>query len=114
YRFLTGLGVGGVFAVAVALLAETVPDRARPYALGLLQASSAIGNCTAAVLYMTLGVLEQGGTFDSFYIGGYGPIKPWRIMFVVGILPALLAVVVQGRVKEPERWRAAVAGDARK
>src|SRR5207302_7916304 len=40
YRFLTGLGVGGEFAVGVALVAEVMPDRARPYALGLLQALS--------------------------------------------------------------------------
>src|SRR5262245_16493119 len=48
YRFLTGLGVGGVFSAAVALLAETMPAHARPYTLGLMQAMSAIGNCTAA------------------------------------------------------------------
>ena len=29
YRFLTGLGVGGVFAVGVTLVAETVPNSAR-------------------------------------------------------------------------------------
>jgi MFS family permease len=115
YRFLTGLGVGGVFAVAVALLAETVPDRARPFALGLMQASSAFGNCAAAILFMILGHLEQGGTFDHLYIAGYGPIKPWRLLFVVGILPALLTVFIQGRLHEPERWRAAVAaGTVRK
>ena len=44
YRFLTGLGVGGEFAVGVSLVAEVMPDRARPYALGLLQALSAVGN----------------------------------------------------------------------
>src|SRR3954465_11294387 len=49
YRFLTGLGVGGQFAVGVALVAESLPDRARPYALGWLQASSAVGNMMAAV-----------------------------------------------------------------
>ena len=38
YRFLTGLGVGGVFGLAVALVADSVPDRTRPHALGLLQA----------------------------------------------------------------------------
>src|SRR5262249_5742944 len=43
WRFLTGLGVGGEFAVGVSLVAEVMPDRARPHALGLLQASSAIG-----------------------------------------------------------------------
>ncbi|MEO1992977.1 MAG: MFS transporter [Pirellulales bacterium] len=30
YRFLTGLGVGGEFAVGVALVAEVMPDRVRP------------------------------------------------------------------------------------
>src|SRR5688572_17585148 len=48
YRFLTGMGVGGEFAVGVALVAEVMPDRARPYTLGLLQALSAIGNISAA------------------------------------------------------------------
>src|SRR5437660_1284578 len=65
YRFLTGLGVGGEFAVGVALLAETMPDRARPFALGLLQAFSAGGNITAAFLYMYLGSLQQAGAFKD-------------------------------------------------
>ncbi len=34
YRFLCGLGVGGQFAVGVALVAEVVPSNARPHALG--------------------------------------------------------------------------------
>src|SRR5204863_428701 len=50
WRFLTGLGVGGEFAVGVALVAEVMPNRARPYALGLLQALSAVGNVTAAAV----------------------------------------------------------------
>ena len=42
YRFLTGMGVGGEFAAGVARsLAEVMPARARPYALGSLQALSA-------------------------------------------------------------------------
>ena len=48
YRFLTGLGVGGQFAVGVALVAEVMSDRARPFALGWLQALSAVGNMLAA------------------------------------------------------------------
>ncbi len=47
YRFLTGLGVGGQFAVGVSLVAEEMPDRARPFALGMLQALSAVGNIAA-------------------------------------------------------------------
>src|SRR5499433_2052755 len=44
YRFLTGIGVGGEFSASVTLVAEVMPDRARPHALGVLQALSAIGN----------------------------------------------------------------------
>src|SRR5207245_4863090 len=58
YRFLTGLGVGGEFAVGVALVAEVMPDSARPRALGWLQASSALGNMTAALISLALGSLE--------------------------------------------------------
>src|SRR4051794_21857314 len=42
YRFVTGLGVGGVFGLAVALVADGMPDRSRPGALGMLQALSAV------------------------------------------------------------------------
>ncbi len=49
YRFLCGLGVGGQFAVGVALVAEVIPDRARPHALGMVQAFSAVGNMMAAL-----------------------------------------------------------------
>ena len=50
YRFLTGLGVGGEFAVGVSLVAEVMPNKARPFALGLLQALSAVGNISAALM----------------------------------------------------------------
>ena len=39
YRFLCGMGMGGEYAVGVALVAETMPERARPFALGLVQGS---------------------------------------------------------------------------
>ena len=95
YRFLTGLGVGGEFAVGVSLVAEVMPTRARPFALGLLQALSAVGNITAAIISIVLTEMEHSGSVGS----------AWRIMFVVGTLPALLAVAIRRRLKEPERWQ---------
>src|SRR5579872_6811659 len=65
YRFLCGFGVGGQFAVGVALVAEVVPERARPYALGMVQAFSAVGNMLAALTGITLGLMEQSGTIRS-------------------------------------------------
>jgi MFS family permease len=94
YRFLTGLGVGGEFAVGVALVAEVMPDRARPFALGWLQALSAIGNIAAALISIVLGQLEESGAIGS----------AWRAMFLVGVAPALLALLVFRRLKEPEAW----------
>ena len=90
YRFLTGLGVGGQFAVGVSLVAETIPDRARPFA----QALSALGNVTAALIGIVLAFLVRAGTVQ----------ESWRIMFVVGTVPALLVVFIMRRLKEPEKW----------
>src|SRR5262249_31353820 len=104
YRFLTGLGVGGEFAVGVALVAEVMPDRARPHALGGLQALSAVGNITAAFISIGLAPLEAAGPL--------GDVQPCRIMFVIGALPALLAVFIRRRLKEPERWKALQTGVA--
>ena len=108
YRFLTGLGVGGVFAVAVSLVAESVPSASRPYMLGLLQASSVLGNCAAAGMSMWLGSLEQDKAFEGVTALGFA-VTPWRIMFVIGIIPAILVVIIQGRLKEPEKWKQAKA-----
>ena len=94
YRFLTGLGVGGEFAVGVSLVAEVMPDRARPFALGMLQALSAVGNMIAAILSYTLGRFEAAGSLNS----------AWRATFVIGILPALVALLVFRKLKEPETW----------
>lgn len=108
YRFLTGLGVGGEFAVGVALVAETMPERARPFALGLLQALSTVGNISAAFISMGLGHLEETGVLGQMGFLGV-KVTAWRAMFVIGTLPALLAIVVRMRLKEPERWTHQVA-----
>ena len=96
YRFLTGLGVGGVFGLAVALVADTLPDRSRAGALGMLQALSAVGNVTAGVVSMFIGSLESRGVIPA----GRG----CTYMFLVGAIPAFLCVFIQMRLKEPEKW----------
>lgn len=93
YRFMTGMGVGGEFAAGVALVAEVMPQRARPFALGLLQALSALGNMAAAGISLLLPPqLEIQG------------VSGWRWMFLVGIVPAILVIFIRRGLREPEAW----------
>ena len=86
YRFLTALGIGGEWAAGAALVAEVWPEEKRAKAAGLLQSAWAAGFFLAAALNLLL--------------SGYG----WRALFVVGIVPAVAALLVRLWVKEPERW----------
>lgn len=97
YRFLTGLGVGGVFGLAVALVADTVPDHTRAPALGLLQSLSSIGNISAGLIGMGIGLLAAHQLLPM-------GLKTWQAMFLVGSLPAFLCVFILAKLKEPQKW----------
>jgi MFS family permease len=88
-----------------------MPERARPHALGLLQALSAVGNISAAFINMGMGHIEGAGHLQGLAIGE-NPVTAWRIMFVIGTVPALLAIFIRRRLKEPERWQAAAHSGA--
>lgn len=95
--FCTGLGIGGVFGLSVALVADSVPDRARAPALGLLQSLSTWGNIVAAGIGMAIGALAAAHRLP------FG-LKPWQALFLAGALPAFSCVFVLRRLPEPERW----------
>ncbi len=110
YRFLVGLGVGGMFGAATTLVAESVPARFRAVALGSLQTLSSLGNITGSLVSTRV---HPGEADVLFGMSG------WRIMFFIGILPALLVVPIILILREPDRWkeakrRAAQSKDAAK
>jgi len=100
YRFLVGLGVGGMFGAATTLVAESVPGRFRSAALGSLQALSAGGNIIGSLI--TLQIQPGAANF-------WGNHSGWRVLFFVGILPALLVVPIIFILREPEAWKRAKA-----
>ncbi len=95
YRFLTALGIGGEWAAGASLVAEVWPEEKRAKAAGILQSAWAAGFFLAAAWYLLLRDYS------------------WRVLFVVGVLPALVALLVRLWVKEPERWVKAHAQELR-
>lgn len=91
YRFLTGLGVGGVFGLAVALVSDVLPHEDRPRALGVLQSFSAVGNVLAGFMGLSVWAMQAGP--------GH-----WKWLFCMGALPALLTAIIPMRMKEPQAW----------
>src|ERR1700688_1892268 len=87
FRFLLGLGMGGEWTAAAALIAETWRPEHRGKALGLMQSAYAIGEAIAALVVRL--VLPNFG---------------WRAVFLVGVLPALLVFWIQSSVPEPTLW----------
>ncbi|MGC8830920.1 MAG: MFS transporter [Verrucomicrobiia bacterium] len=104
FRFLVGLGVGGMFGAATTLVAESVPGNFRAVALGSLQALSATGNIMGSLISLKI---PPG--MENFWAGHAG----WRVLFFVGILPALLSIPVIFLLKEPEAWKQAKDAAAR-
>jgi len=88
-RGLQGLGFGGEWAVGAALMGETIGARYRGRAVGTVQAGWAVG-WGLSVLAFTL------------LFSRLPQETAWRVMFWVGILPALLIFYIQRRVEEPE------------
>ena len=92
FRIFLGLGMGGEWASGAALVSETWPAEHRGKALGFVQSFWAVGYAAAALVSGL--VLPWGG---------------WRVVFFIGVLPALLVFWVQKRVDEPALWRAEMA-----
>lgn len=103
-RFATGVGIGGVFGLAVAIIAESVAEGARLAMLALLQVLSTVGNIGAALLKMRVDAFAADGIIQTH--------DSWRWLFAIGALPALLAVVSGFFLREPEPWRRLKAAKA--
>jgi MFS family permease len=82
--------VGGVFGLAVALIADSLPDHVRSKALGWLQSLSAVGNITAGLC--------------SVAFSGVDPAYSWKYLFFIGAAPAFLCIFIMIRLKEPQKW----------
>jgi MFS family permease len=93
-RFLVGVGIGSEWATGAAIVSELWPDHARGKGGGLLQSGAGIGSFLASGVWLL--------------IGGLGP-NAWRVMYLVGVLPALLVLWIWRSMPESTRWEEADA-----
>jgi MFS family permease len=88
-RFLVGLAIGSEWATGASITAELWPDHARGKGGAFLQAGYPIGSIIASAVWVAIGTSGPGA---------------WRYMFLVGVLPALIAFWIRRNIPESPRW----------
>jgi MFS family permease len=89
FRAIQGLGFGGEWAAGAILVSEMSRPDQRGRVLGMIQSAWAIGWGGAVIAYTIVFSLV-------------GPELGWRVLFWLGILPALLVLYIRRKVSEPE------------
>lgn len=91
-RFTAALGMGGEWALGVALVMETWPAAQRPLTAGLIGAAANLGYAIIALIGLLFPITRES----------------WRWVMMVGAAPALLTFLIRLFVPESERWQSAV------
>lgn len=86
-RFLTGMFLGGMIPINTAMVSEYVSARHRGRFTAILTVLWPFGLLAASLASLTL-------------VTVYG----WRVLFYIGVLPAILAFVAARKVPESPRW----------
>ncbi|WP_028933303.1 MFS transporter [Pseudonocardia spinosispora] len=91
-RFVTGFALGSEWGTGTSLVAEIWPRNARAKAAGLMQCGLGLGFFIASACW--------------YFIAPLGP-DSWRLMFLIGVLPAVFALWLRRSVPESEQWKQA-------
>jgi putative MFS transporter len=87
FRFFVGFGNAGLIAVDIPLVQEFVPTSKRGWVAGLTTTLLPAGNLLGAL----------AGAYLS-------PVIGWRGLFLVGLLPTVLVLMIRFWVPESPRW----------
>jgi len=88
-RFLVGLAIGSEWATGASITAELWPNHARGKGGAFLQCGYPIGSIIASAVWVVIGTSGPGA---------------WRYMFLIGVLPALIAFWIRRNIPESPRW----------
>jgi len=86
-RFITGIGMGPVVAMACVIMGEFAPTNRRGFFIVL--------NSIGAVL---------GGAITGFFVGMVVPTFGWRLSYIVGAIPLLYGLFLLFKLPESMHW----------
>jgi SHS family sialic acid transporter-like MFS transporter len=110
-RFLAALGMGGEWALGVSLVMEVWPGKSRPVLAGLIGAAANVGFLLVGFLGLGLARFMIGvqGFLAAFLPQGWVDAlmanNGWRLLCIIGAVPALLTFFIRLFVPESERWK---------
>ncbi len=110
-RFIASMGMGGEWALGVSLVSEIWPGKSRPLLSGLIGAAANVG--FLLVGFIGLGVSKfvtgLGSGLSTFlpqpWVDALLRNSGWRLIFLVGSVPALLTLFIRIFVPESEKWQ---------
>jgi MFS family permease len=112
-RFVASLGMGGEWALGVAIVTELWPDRSRAMLAGAIGAAANVGMLLVGLLSLVLVSFLQGiGAFLSNVGMDQATVETllrgdgWRLMMIAGALPAVLVFFIRLFVPESHKWEA--------
>ncbi len=100
-RSLQGLGFGGEWAAGAVLIGEVIDKRIRGRVVGTVQSGWSVGYGAAVLLYTVVFSLVP-------------PAQAWRILFFIGLLPALVVLWICRHVEEPDIFKKSQAAQIKK
>ncbi len=112
FRFLAALGMGGQWALGVALVMEIFPNRSRPLMAGVIGASANIGFLLIALLAIGLNsfLASLSTVLHAVLPNSLATVLlqngSWRLLMILSAFPALLTFLIRVFVPESEMWEA--------
>lgn len=112
FRFIASLGMGGEWSLGVALVMEMFPSRSRAAMAGWIGAAANVGYLIVG--FIGLALTEVLGSIETVlaslglsevWIKHLTANQGWRIMMLLGILPAILTFFIRLMVPESEKWQ---------
>jgi MFS family permease len=111
-RFIASMGMGGEWALGVSLVSEIWPGKSRPLLSGLIGAAANVGFMIVGFVGLGVSKFVTGlGSALSFlpapWVDALLRNNGWRMIFLVGAIPAILTFFIRIFVPESEKWKAA-------